>query len=68
MYWNVIGTDCGICMTVCPYSHPDSFHHNILRLGIKYSGAVRYGALWMDDFFYGKRPQKKAGPDWTQVG
>ena len=68
MYWNVIGTDCGICMTVCPYSHPDTFHHNILRLGIKHSGAVRYGALWMDDFFYGKRPQKKAGPDWTQVG
>lgn len=68
MYWNVIGTDCGICMTVCPYSHPDAFHHNLLRWGIKHSGAVRYGALWMDDLFYGKRPQKKAGPDWTRVG
>jgi ferredoxin len=30
-YWNVIGTDCGLCMTVCPYSHPDNWAHNIVR-------------------------------------
>jgi ferredoxin len=67
MYWNVIGTDCGICMTVCPYSHPDSLHHNLLRWGIKRSGFIRRGALLMDDVFYGKKPQQKASPEWTQV-
>jgi ferredoxin len=67
MYWNVIGTDCGICMTVCPYSHPDSVHHNLLRWGIRHSGFVRRGALWMDDLFYGKKPAQKDGPGWTQV-
>jgi reductive dehalogenase len=66
-YWNVIGTDCGICMTVCPYSHPDSVHHNTLRWGIQSSGFVRRGALWMDDLFYGKQPVQKAAPNWTQV-
>jgi len=66
-YWNVIGTDCGICMTVCPYSHPNSVHHNLLRLGIQRSGFVRRGALWMDDLFYGKNPVQKEPPDWAQV-
>ena len=67
MYWNVIGTDCGICMTVCPYSHPDSVNHNLLRWGIRRSGFVRRGALWMDDLFYGKNPVQKESPDWAQV-
>ncbi len=67
MYWNVIGTDCGICMTVCPYSHPDSMHHNLLRLGIQRSGFVRRGALSMDDLFYGKKPAQKPAPEWAQI-
>ncbi|MCJ7716385.1 MAG: 4Fe-4S dicluster domain-containing protein, partial [Anaerolineales bacterium] len=23
-YWTIIGTDCGRCMAVCPFSHPDN--------------------------------------------
>jgi len=58
-YWNAIGTDCGLCMTVCPYSHPDNLAHNVVRGAIRRSGAARRAALWMDDLFYGRRP---AGP------
>ena len=29
-YWNAVGTDCGRCMTVCPYSHPDNTAHNLV--------------------------------------
>jgi ferredoxin len=61
-YWNVIGTDCGICMKVCPYSHPDTAPHNILRWGIARSGFVRRGALWLDDLFYGKKPARREPP------
>ncbi len=67
LYWNVIGTDCGICMTVCPYSHPDLLPHNILRWGVTRSGFVRRGALWLDDLFYGKKPLLKEPPGWTRV-
>ncbi|UCE00579.1 MAG: 4Fe-4S dicluster domain-containing protein, partial [Chloroflexota bacterium] len=66
-YWNVIGTDCGICMTVCPYSHPDSRPHNFLRMGIARSGFIRRAALVADDLFYGKKPPPRNAPDWTQV-
>jgi ferredoxin len=50
-YWNVIGTDCGICMTVCPFSHPDTAPHNILRWGIARSGLYAEGRCgWMTCF------------------
>ena len=65
-YWNVVGTDCARCMAVCPYAHPDSFSHNLIRWGISRSGAFRRAALVLDDFFYGKKPAWKKGPDWIK--
>jgi reductive dehalogenase len=55
-YWNSVGTDCGLCMTVCPYSHPDNLAHDLVRGAIRRSGAARRAALWLDDLFYGRRP------------
>ena len=58
-YWTIIGTDCGKCMAVCPYSHPDNWAHNLVRWGIAKSGAFRRAALLLDDFFYGKKPPSR---------
>jgi len=66
-YWNVVGTDCGRCMSVCPYSHPDSFFHNMARFGNKYSGGFRRLSLRMDDLFYGKSPDQSHPPSWTNL-
>jgi ferredoxin len=55
-YWTVIGTDCGRCMAVCPFSHPDNWLHNLVRWGIWKSGVFRRVALFLDDFFYGNKP------------
>ncbi len=63
-YWNVIGTDCGLCMAVCPYSHPDNWGHNTMRWAIQRSGAARRAALWLDDLFYGREPARPPAPDW----
>jgi ferredoxin len=63
-YWNEIGTDCGICMAVCPFSHPDNALHNLTRGGIARSGAFRRFALWMDNLFYGRKPARKSPPKW----
>ncbi len=65
-YWNEIGTDCGICMSVCPFSHPDHPMHNFVRWGIAHSGFFRRFALWMDDLFYGKQPTRKPPPAWLR--
>ncbi len=58
-YWNVIGTDCGRCMAVCPFSHPDTPFHNVIRWGIQRSGFFRRLALWLDDLFYGRQPARR---------
>jgi len=55
-YWNLIGTDCASCMRVCPYSHPDSPAHNLVRVAIRRSASARRVMLWLDDVFYGKKP------------
>ncbi len=55
IYWRHIGTDCGLCMKVCPFSHPDTLLHNFVRHGIKKSSLARHLSLIGDDFFYGKK-------------
>lgn len=65
-YWCTVGTDCGRCMRVCPYSHPNNFLHNTVRWGIKQSAIFREFALKMDDFFYGREPAPMHSPIWLQ--
>ncbi|HRW63323.1 MAG TPA: 4Fe-4S dicluster domain-containing protein, partial [Bacteroidales bacterium] len=65
-YWCTVGTDCGKCMTVCPFSHPDNFLHNIIRWGIYNSYIFRRFALFMDDLFYGRKPKTKPISSWMQ--
>ncbi len=67
-YWCRIGTDCGRCVVVCPYAHPATFLHNLVRRGIRYSRNFARFALWMDDFFYGRRPKPKPAPKWVKGG
>jgi ferredoxin len=66
-YWNEIGTDCGVCMRVCPYSHPDNLAHNLVRWGIQHSGLFRRIALKLDDLFYGRHPKAKLPPPWLKT-
>jgi epoxyqueuosine reductase QueG len=62
--WCTLGTDCGRCMSACPYSHPHSLFHNVVRAGIKRSALFREVALRLDDFFYGREPAPLELPDW----
>ncbi|UCG27674.1 MAG: 4Fe-4S dicluster domain-containing protein [Bacteroidales bacterium] len=63
-YWTKAGTDCGRCVTVCPFSHPNTLLHNLVRKGIENSILFSRLALKLDDFFYGKRPSPKKIPGW----
>ncbi|UCC48907.1 MAG: 4Fe-4S dicluster domain-containing protein, partial [Gemmatimonadota bacterium] len=65
--WCKLGTDCGRCVAVCPYSHPDNLLHNLVRLGVRRSALVRRAAIRLDDFFYGKRPPSAELADWMDV-
>ncbi len=63
-YWCTVGTDCGRCLSVCPYSHPNNILHNMVRWGIKSSWVFRRFALLMDDYFYGRKPKSTTVPKW----
>ena len=64
-YWNRVGTDCGRCMAVCPYSHPNNAAHNLVRWAVRRSGMARRAVLWMDGVFYGRKPASRPAPGWV---
>jgi reductive dehalogenase len=66
-YWCVIGTDCAKCIKVCPYAHPNNLMHTIIRRGIRNNVLFRHLALYLDDFFYSKKPPKGNIPKWMQL-
>jgi reductive dehalogenase len=66
-YWCSVGTDCARCVAVCPYSHPDTLLHNLVRRGVRNSSVFRRAAVWGDDLLYGKRPPPAKLPDWMAL-
>jgi len=62
-YWRAIGTDCGLCMRVCPFSHPPTAIHNLIRLAIRRNPLARRAAVYGENVFYGKRVTYPKAPD-----
>ncbi|MEA2030121.1 MAG: reductive dehalogenase [candidate division Zixibacteria bacterium] len=54
-YWRRTGSDCGLCMRVCPFSHPSTIAHNLVRAGLKRSPIARTLSVFGDDFLYGRK-------------
>ena len=61
------GTDCGRCITVCPYSHPDDWFHRFIRWDIKNNLVFRRLAIKLDNIFYGRKPPIRPLPDWVDI-
>ena len=66
-FWTIAGTDCGRCVSVCPYSHPDNFLHNVIRYGISNSVIFSKLALSLDDAVYGRKPVQKKPSSWMNM-
>ena len=64
-YWHKVGTDCCICMKVCPWSHARTFPHRVIVEIIARNAISRRLFSFMDDIFYGKTPKPKAPPKWA---
>jgi len=63
-FWCIVGTDCGRCMAVCPYSHESNLMHNFVRWGIRRSYLFRQIAIKFDNILYGKKPPVKKTRGW----
>jgi ferredoxin len=64
--WTKLGTDCGRCVAVCPYSHPDNLLHDLVRAGVRNSALFRRLAIRLDDVFYGRTPRSAELPEWIR--
>lgn len=53
-YWKTIGSDCGLCISVCPYTKPDTLIHSWVRFYISRNYLNQKIALFMDDLLYGR--------------
>jgi len=65
-YWGKIGTDCNVCMRVCPWSHARTFPHRLIVAMITRNSLTKRIFSIMDDIFYGKRPKPKDAPGWAR--
>ncbi len=55
-YWSRVGTNCGICMRVCPFNKGHGFHHDIVRWFIKSFPFLDSTIVRFDDWLgYGKQ-------------
>ncbi len=61
-YWRKAGTDCAMCLYVCPFSKPDNRFHNLFRGAVSKSLLFQSLSVWGDDFFYGRSPRRKKSP------
>jgi reductive dehalogenase len=64
-YWGRIGTDCSVCMGVCPFSRPNSSIHRTARWMIKRSPLARKVFPHVDNLIYGRRWKPRAPADWV---
>lgn len=53
-YWRAVGTDCGICMAACPFSHRNNWFHNMVRWMVRVSPGTHRILLLLDQVFYGR--------------
>ena len=53
-YWRQVGTDCGVCMAVCPFSHRNNLLHNLVRWMVRTLPWAHPLLVWGDKATYGR--------------
>lgn len=60
-YWRKMGTDCSVCLSVCPYSKEDNLLHSAVRGLASRSRTFQSLSVRGDDFFYGRLHRHRSG-------
>jgi reductive dehalogenase len=63
-YWAKVGTDCNICMAVCPYSRPNRSFHRVTRWMVAKSPIARALFPYVDNIVYGRKWHPGPVPPW----
>lgn len=63
-FWGKVGTDCSICMAICPFSRPDTFSHRMVRWLMAHSLVPKMVFPTIDNLIYGKRWKPRKVSPW----
>jgi reductive dehalogenase len=63
-FWGKIGTDCCVCMAVCPFSRPYRTIHKVVKYVLRRSELARMAFPYVDNILYGKRWKPRKALDW----
>jgi len=64
-YWARVGTDCCICMAICPFSRPNRNIHRLIKRMLKRSRFARRVLPYLDNVVYGRRWKPKKTAAWV---
>jgi len=65
-YWGKIGTDCCVCMAVCPFSRPFRSIHKVVKQILRHSELARNLFPHIDNILYGRKWKPRKAFDWMQ--
>jgi ferredoxin len=63
-YMRRIGTDCGVCVAVCPWTRPRNFPHNLVLWGVEHFALARKLASTVDNVII--RRKRNQNPLWLE--
>jgi len=63
-FWGKVGTDCAICMAVCPFSRPDTVMHRLVRWFVARSPVAKVIFPYLDNLIYGKKWHPRTVSPW----
>ena len=66
-FWGKVGTDCAICMSICPFSRPDRPIHRLVRWMVGRSSLAQHLFPYIDNLIYGKKWRPKKLTSWLDI-
>ncbi len=65
-YWGKVGTDCSVCMGICPFSRPNRTVHRIVKWLLPRSYLAQRLLPHLDNWVYGRKWKPRAVAPWVK--
>ena len=65
-YWGKVGTDCSVCMGICPFSRPNRSVHLLVKWLLPRSFLAQKFLPHLDNWVYGQKWKPRAAAPWVQ--
>jgi len=65
-YWGKVGTDCSVCMGICPFSRPNRSVHRLVKWLLPRSWLAQQVLPHLDNWVYGQKWKPRAVAPWVQ--